>query len=382
MKVWQELLGQPEAIEQLSRVVEDKDSGFQHSWLFTGPAGSGRSTLARAFAAALQCEENGCGVCTSCKLIAADAHPDVRMLVTDKVIISIEEVRQLVQFAALGSTLGEYRIVIIEDADRMTERTSNVLLKALEEPQPKTVWILCAPSAADMLPTIRSRTRNVVLRLPSIEEVAQLLIQRDGVKEELALASARQAQQHVGMARRLAMSADARKRRMDTLRELVGIKNLSGAMATAERLLGFAKKDAESSSEEKNQQERTKLLAAYGIEDEKIPPNLRSEFRQLEENQKRRNTRALRDGIDRIFTDMESLFRDILSLQLGANSPLINQELAEEIELRASATSAENSIRVLEAISTARSRLEANVRDLVVLESLCTKLIVRSSVAA
>ncbi len=382
MKVWQELLGQPEAIDQLRRVVEDKNSGFQHSWLFTGPAGSGRSTLARAFAAALQCEKNGCGDCTSCKLIAADAHPDVRMLATDKVIISIEEVRQLVQFAALGSSLGEYRIVIIEDADRMTERTSNVLLKALEEPQPKTVWILCAPSAADMLPTIRSRTRNVVLRLPSTEEVAQLLMQRDGVKEELALASSRQAQQHVGMARRLALSADARKRRMDTLREIIGIKNLSGAMATAERLLGFAKKDAESSSEEKNLQERTKLLEAYGIEDEKIPANLRSEFRQLEENQKRRNTRALRDGIDRIFTDMESLFRDILSLQLGTNSPLINQELAEEIQLRANSTSAENSIGVLEAISTARSRIDANVRDLVVLESLCTKLIVRSSVAA
>ncbi len=382
MKVWQELLGQPEAIDQLRRVVEDKNSGFQHSWLFTGPAGSGRSTLARAFAAALQCEKNGCGDCTSCKLIAADAHPDVRMLATDKVIISIEEVRQLVQFAALGSSLGEYRIVIIEDADRMTERTSNVLLKALEEPQPKTVWILCAPSAADMLPTIRSRTRNVVLRLPSTEEVAQLLMQRDGVKEELALASSRQAQQHVGMARRLALSADARKRRMDTFREIIGIKNLSGAMATAERLLGFAKKDAESSSEEKNLQERTKLLEAYGIEDEKIPANLRSEFRQLEENQKRRNTRALRDGIDRIFTDMESLFRDILSLQLGTNSPLINQELAEEIQLRANSTSAENSIGVLEAISTARSRIDANVRDLVVLESLCTKLIVRSSVAA
>ncbi len=382
MKVWQELLGQPEAIEQLRRVVENKDAGFQHSWLFTGPAGSGRSTLARAFAAALQCEENGCGICTNCKLIAADAHPDVRMLVTDKVIISIEEVRQLVQFSSLGSSLGDYRIVIIEDADRMTERTSNVLLKALEEPQPKTVWILCAPSAADMLPTIRSRTRNVVLRLPSIEEVAQLLIQRDGVKEELALMCSRQAQQHVGMARRLALSADARKRRMDTLRELVTIKNLSGAMATAERLLAFAKKDAESSSEEKNQQERSKLLAAYGIEDEKIPANLRSEFRQLEENQKRRNTRALRDGIDRIFTDMESLFRDILSLQLGANSTLINQELAEEIQQRADYTSAENSIKVLEAISISRSRLEANVRDLVVLESLCTKLIVRSYVAA
>ncbi len=382
MKVWQELLGQPEAIEQLRRVVEDKEAGFQHSWLFTGPAGSGRSTLARAFAAALQCKEIGCGACASCKLIAADAHPDVRMLVTDKVIISIEEVRQLVQFAALGSTLGEFRIVIIEDADRMTERTSNVLLKALEEPQPKTVWILCAPSAADMLPTIRSRTRNVVLRLPSTEEVAQLLMQRDGVKEDLALACSRQAQQHVGMARRLAMSADARKRRMETLREIVGIKNLSGAMATAERLLALAKKDAESSSEEKNLQERSKLLAAYGIEDEKIPANLRSEFRQLEENQKRRNTRSLRDGIDRIFTDMESLFRDILSIQLGANTPLINEELSEEIGHRAAATSADDSIRVLEAISVSRSRLESNVRDLVVLESLCTKLIVRSFVAA
>jgi DNA polymerase-3 subunit delta' len=382
VKVWQELLGQPEAIEQLRRVVADKNSGFQHSWLFTGPAGSGRSTLARAFAAALQCDQDGCGECSSCRLIAADAHPDVRMLVTDKVIISIEEVRQLVQFAALGSSVGKYRVVIIEDADRMSERTSNVLLKALEEPQERTVWILCAPSAADMLPTIRSRTRNVVLRLPSTEEVAQLLVQRDGVKEELALASARQAQQHVGMARRLALSPDARTRRMDTLRELVSIKNLSGAMATAERLLAIAKKDAESSSDEKNEQERAKLLNAYGIEEGKIPPNLRSEFKQLEENQKRRNTRAMRDGIDRILTDMESLFRDILSLQLGAEAPLINEELRSEIEQRAQATSAENSINVLEAITLSRSRLESNVRDLVVLESLCTKLIVRGSVAA
>jgi len=382
VKVWQELLGQPEAIEQLRRIVEDKQSGFQHSWLFTGPAGSGRSTLARAFAAALECEKNGCGDCASCKLIQADAHPDVRMLVTDKVIISIEEVRQLVQFSALGASVGEYKIVIIEDADRMTERTSNVLLKALEEPQEKTVWILCAPSAADMLPTIRSRTRNIVLRLPTTEEVAQLLVQRDGVKEDLAMASARQAQQHVGMARRLALSAEARSRRMDTLRELVSINNLSSAMATAERLLAFAKKDAESSSEEKNEGEKAKLLAAYGIDDGKVPANLRSEFRALEENQKRRNTRALRDGIDRILTDTESLFRDVLSIQLGAETQLINQELAQEIELRANLTTAESSIGVLEAISLSRTRLASNVRDLVVLESLCTKLIVRGSVAA
>lgn len=381
MKVWDELLGQPEAIEQLRRVVENKDAGFQHSWLFTGPAGSGRSTLARAFASALQCEENGCGECSTCKLISADAHPDVRMLVTDKVIISIEEVRQLVQFSSLGATLGRYRIIVIEDADRMTERTSNVLLKALEEPQEKTIWILCAPSAADMLPTIRSRTRNIVLRLPSNDEVAQLLVQRDKVSIELAAQCARQAQQHVGMARRLALSKDARQRRMETLRELISISNLSGAMATAERLINLAKKDAEASAEEKNLAERSRLLIAYGIDDEKIPANLRSEFRQLEENQKRRNTRALRDGIDRILTDTESLFRDVLSIQLGTEAELINTELQVEINQRAAETSAEDSVALLEAISAARQRLESNVRDLLVMEALCTKLIVRSRVA-
>jgi len=381
VKVWDELLGQPEAIEQLRRVVENKDAGFQHSWLFTGPAGSGRSTLARAFASALQCEENGCGECSTCKLISADAHPDVRMLVTDKVIISIEEVRQLVQFSSLGATLGRYRIIVIEDADRMTERTSNVLLKALEEPQEKTIWILCAPSAADMLPTIRSRTRNIVLRLPSNDEVAQLLVQRDKVSIELAAQCARQAQQHVGMARRLALSKDARQRRMETLRELISISNLSGAMATAERLINLAKKDAEASAEEKNLAERSRLLIAYGIDDEKIPANLRSEFRQLEENQKRRNTRALRDGIDRILTDTESLFRDVLSIQLGTEAELINTELQVEINQRAAETSAEDSVALLEAISAARQRLESNVRDLLVMEALCTKLIIRSRVA-
>jgi DNA polymerase-3 subunit delta' len=168
---------------------------------------------------------------------------------------------------------------------------------------------------------------------------------------------------------------------METLRELISISNLSGAMATAERLLNLAKKDAEASAEEKNAAERLRLLAAYGIEDEKIPNNLRSEFRQLEENQKRRNTRALRDGIDRILTDTESLFRDVLSIQLATSAPLINTELQAEINQRAQETLAEDSVAVLEAIATSRHRLESNVRDLLVMEALCTKLIVRSRVA-
>ena len=383
MSVWDELLGQPEAIEQLQKAVTQKQSGLHHAWLFTGPAGSGRSLLARAFAAALQCDQDGCGKCQQCTLAMADAHPDINLLATEKVQISIDEVRQLVSRSSTSSSVGEYRIAIIEDADRMTERTSNVLLKALEEPEVKTIWMLCAPSVADLLPTIRSRTRNVVLRLPSIEEVAALLVQRDGVPQELALTSARQAQNHVGMARRLATSQEARARRSETMREIAGITNLSKSMVAAEHLLSVAKRDAQALSEERDSKERANLLRAYGLsETDKLPPNLRAEFKALEENQKRRNTRALRDGIDRIFTDAESFFRDIMALQLSAGVELTNPELESELLERANSTTALQTIEILDSVAQARVRLAANVRDLLVLEALCTKFIARSQVAA
>lgn len=382
-EVWDELLGQPEAIEQLKKAVAQKSAGVHHAWLFTGPAGSGRSIMAKAFAAALQCEKGGCGNCQQCSLAMAEAHPDVNLLATERVQISIDEVRQIVSRSSTSSSIGQYRIAIIEDADRMTERTSNVLLKALEEPERDTIWMLCAPSVADLLPTIRSRTRNVVLRLPSAEEVAQLLIQRDGVEHGLALTSARQAQNHVGMARRLATSQEARARRTETLREIAGIANLSKAMLAAEHLLSVAKRDAQALSEERDSKERENLLRAYGLgEQDKLPPNLRAEFKALEDNQKRRNTRALRDGIDRIFTDAESFFRDVMALQLGAGVELTNPEFEAELLLRANASSASKTIEILDAITQARLRLGANVRDLLVLEALCTTFISRSEVAA
>lgn len=381
--VFEDLLGQPEAIEQLQRAISAKQEGVQHAWLFTGPAGSGRSLLAKAFSAALQCDQNGCGNCQQCSLAMADAHPDILTLTTERVVISIDEVRNLVQKSAMSSTVGEYRIVIIEDSDRMAERTSNVLLKALEEPQEKTIWILCAPSVADLLPTIRSRTRNVLLRLPSATEVAELLVKRDGVAMDLALRCARQAQNHVGMARRLANSQDARARRSETLREIFGISNLSRAMLAAEKLLGVAKRDAESLAQERDKAEKEHLMRAYGLAiDEKIPPNLRPQFKELEDNQKRRNTRALRDGIDRIFTDAESFFRDIISLQLQAGSEIVNEDFMESLTPRVYGTSVDDNIQILDAITEARKRLASNVRDLLVLESLCTRMILRNDLAA
>ena len=381
--VWDELLGQPEAIEQLQKAVTGKPDSVHHAWLFTGPAGSGRSNLARSFAAALQCLEDGCGQCQQCRLVQADAHPDVSMLVTERVVISIEEVRDLVARSSMATTVGNFRVIIIEDADRMAERTSNVLLKALEEPAEKVVWILCAPSVSDLLPTIRSRTRNVNLRLPSIDEVATLLVQRDGVAIDLARKSALLAQNHVGMARRLALSSEARARRSETLRVLMSISNLSSAMVAAEKLLGVAKRDAEASSAEKDAQEKEALLKAYGLApDEKLPPNLKAQFKELEENQKRRATRALRDGIDRIFTDAESIYRDLMALQLGAEVELVNTEIELELMQRAQATAVEHTISILDSINQARARLASNVRDLLVLEALCTSFIFRGHVAA
>jgi DNA polymerase-3 subunit delta' len=313
----------------------------------------------------------------------ASAHPDVTLFSTDRVQISIDEVRELVAKASLSSSLGKYRVLIIEDADRMTERTSNVLLKELEEPSENTIWILCAPSVSDLLPTIRSRTRNLNLRLPSTDEVAQLLHQRDGISLETAKVAARQAQNHVGMAKRLATSTDARNRRSDTISLALGIQNLSSAMMAADRFLQLAKKDAEQVSEQKDSEEKQALLAAYGFsESDKLPPSVRASFKDLEENQKRRQTRLLRDGLDRILTDLESIYRDVLAIQLGTGTDLYNPENLSEISARAESGTAEMTIAVLDGISKARSRLASNVRDLLVLEALCVKLIFRRQSAA
>jgi DNA polymerase-3 subunit delta' len=373
--VWSELLGQPEAVSQLRLAVADKDSGLQHAWLITGPPGSGRSNAAAAFAAALLCEQGGCGDCKSCRMVTAGSHPDVTVLATEKVIISIEEIRSLVAASYFGGSISKYQIMIIEDADRMAERSSNVLLKTLEEPPAGTIWILCAPSEADMLPTIRSRVRRVALKQPSSQTVADLLIARDGINPSLALQVAAEAQGHIGMALRLATSTEARARRKETLAAAMQIDSIPKAMFTAERWLELARKDADALTAEKDSEEKSALLATLGIpEGGAVPPALRTDIKTLEEAQKRRATRSLRDGIDRILVDLMSLYRDVLIIQLSAAAELVNADLRSQIEEIAAATNPAQTITKLEAISQARVRIGSNVRDLMVLESLSVAL--------
>lgn len=373
--IWSELLGQPEAVSQLRQAVANKETGLQHAWLITGPPGSGRSNAAAAFAAALLCESGGCGDCKSCRMVKLGSHPDVTVLATEKVIISIEEIRSLVAASYFGGSISKYQIMIIEDADRMAERSSNVLLKTLEEPPAGTIWILCAPSEADMLPTIRSRVRRVALKQPSSQTVADLLVTRDGISPALALQVAAEAQGHIGMALRLATSQEARARRKETLAAAMQIDSIPKAMFTAERWLDLAKKDADALTAEKDSEEKAALLATLGIsEGGAVPSALRADVKALEEAQKRRATRSLRDGIDRILVDLMSLYRDVLIIQLSAGTELVNAELRNQVDELAAATTPTETITKLEALAQARVRISSNVRDLMVLESLSVAL--------
>lgn len=371
MSAWDELTGQDAAIAALQDAVADAGS-MTHSWLITGPPGSGRSNLAFAFATALlQGSQTEAEAARTAKQVAARTHPDLAVLATDRVIISIDEVRQLVSQSQFSPSIAPYRVIVIEDADRMTERTSNVLLKALEEPPPRTVWILCAPSAADLIPTIRSRVRAVRLRVPSVAEVAQLLVSRNGVDPARAESAARESQSHIGMAVRLATDDDARARRARTLDIALSVQSVSGAVLAAEKLVAVATDDAKALTAEREEEERFAALRSLGIEPgASVPAGMRASLKALEEDQKRRATRSVRDGIDRVLVDLMSLYRDQLMLQLGAGVDLVNEAIRGDLEVTSRAGSAEQSLAALDAIAVARRRIEGNTPPGLALEAM------------
>ncbi|GAA1717877.1 DNA polymerase III subunit delta' [Isoptericola hypogeus] len=383
MSVWDDVVGQPDAVAVLRRAATDP-AAMTHAWLVTGPPGSGRSVAARAFAAALQCtgpddgsggEAGGCGRCHACTTTLAGTHPDLTVVATDKVVITIDEVRDLIGTAVRTPSSGRYRVIVVEDADRMAERTTNVLLKSIEEPPRHTVWVLCAPSAQDVLPTIRSRCRGVVLRVPPAGDVAQLLVRRDGVDPQLALTAARAAQSHVGLARRLARDPEARRRRDAVLEVARRIRGVGDAVLAAGELVDVAKAEAVAAAAERDAAERAELMRGLGVQEgDTLPPRLRSQVKQLEDDQKRRATRHQRDVLDRAMVDLLSLYRDVLVVQLGATVELVNTEHAAAVRTLAADSTPEQTIRRMDAIGTARERLEGNVAPLLALEAMTVAL--------
>jgi DNA polymerase-3 subunit delta' len=314
---------------------------------------------------------NGDSDDATARQVAAHTHPDLGVLSTERVIIGIEEVRQLVSTSQFSPSVGRYRVMIIEDADRMSERTSNVLLKALEEPPPRTVWILCAPSEADLIPTIRSRVRTVRLRVPAVDEVADLIARRDGVDIATATRAARESQSHIGMAHRLATNVEARARREQTLQIALGIRSVGDAVRAAGTLLELAGDDAKAITEERDAEERESALRSLGVEPGgTIPPALRAQLKSLEEDQKRRATRSLRDGLDRIMVDLLSLYRDVLLMQLGATSEPINLSIHSDLVRASERSTAAETLATMDAIATARRRIDGNVGPALALEAM------------
>jgi len=374
VSVWAGLVGQEPAIAELQRAVVDPQA-MTHAWLFTGPPGSGRSNLARAFAAALQCPEGGCGRCHACTTVLAGTHPDVKVVATEGVNILIDAVRPLVELAQRSPAEGRWRVIIVEDADRLVEKTSNVLLKALEEPAPRTVWMLCAPSPLDVLVTLRSRSRAVALRVPPVDAVVDLLVRRDGIPADVAEVAARAAQSHVGIARRLARDPEARRRRAEVLQVAARIRGVGDAVLAAGDLVATAQADAKAATEERDAAERAALLRTLGAEGATtIPPAVRAQVRQLEEDQKRRATRAQRDVLDRAMLDLLSLYRDVLVVQLGADVSLVNLDHTETVRELAASSTAEQTLRRMDAIGQARTRLEGNVAPLLAVEAMVIAL--------
>ncbi|GAC1386315.1 MAG: DNA polymerase III subunit delta' [Marmoricola sp.] len=374
MSVWDGLVGQTPVITQLQDAVAGR---MTHAWLFCGPPGSGRSNAALAFATALQCEFGGCGECHSCHQAAIGGHPDIVLTRTEKLSIGVDEVRDLVRRSALAPAGRRWQIMVIEDADRLTDQAANALLKAIEEPNPRTVWLLCAPTVEDVLPTIRSRTRLMVLSTPSVPDVVDFLV-RDGADPKVADYAARVSLGHIGRARGLARDADSRARRDEVVAIPARLKDLGACMSAASQLNDVAKLEADAQSAKLDERERAELDRAYGVVDRaRRPKEYAPALRDMEKSQKTRAKRRLLDVVDRSLMDLVSVYRDALALQLRTGSAIVNTELKADLEVLGGQPP-ETHVRRIDAIFAAREQmLEFNVPVLLVLESLMVALQLR-----
>jgi DNA polymerase-3 subunit delta' len=374
--VWGTLVGQRRVVEALRRAAAG--DGMSQAFLFTGPPGSGRSNAAIAFAAALQCEEvpPGCGVCHACHTVLAGTHADVTVVRTDRLSIGVDEVRDLVRRAALAPVGRRWQAMIVEDADRLTDQAANALLKAIEEPTDRTVWMLCAPTVEDLLPTIRSRCRMVTLSTPSTEEVADFLARVDGVDAALASYCARASQGHIGRARALARDEGARNRRKEVVSIPARLTSLGSCMNAATNLVETTQEEADLITGELDARERVDLDASYGVvERGRRPREYAPAVSALERAQKTRAKRRHLDVVDRSLMDLASVYRDAIALATGGGAALVNDELRRDIEQIVRTSGPELNLRRIGWIFDAREQmLDFNVPVALALESLMVAL--------
>jgi DNA polymerase-3 subunit delta' len=383
--VWADVVGQPAVVAELQAAVASP-SAMTHAWLFTGPPGSGRSVAARAFAAALQCPNGGDGTCHECRTVLAGSHADVHRIVPEGLSISAAEVRAIVGTAARAPSRGRWQIVLVEDADRMTEAASNAVLKTLEEPPARAVILLCAPSLHpdDISVTIRSRCRVVPLRTPTIEAVTEVLVRRDGVDPALAAWSAAAAGGHVGRARHLARDESARLARKAVLDIPLSLVSLAACLNAADDLVGTAKEETDKAVAEVDvpETEAVKASLGMGARGPGVAAASRGagQLKELEKRQKSRATRIGRDSLDRALVDLAAMYRDALVVSAAAEAaaeltvPLAHPDRrADALEL-ARRIGADGALRRIDAVLAARTALEQNVKPQIAVEALTVAL--------
>src|ERR1700735_5115963 len=381
------LAGQDAVGAGLAAAASGGRCAITHAWLFTGPPGSGRSVAARSFAAAVLCDAHGCGHCPSCRQVAAGSHADLLLVRPYGLSYGVRRTRDLVLRAAAAPVTGRWRVVLFEDADRATEQAANALLKAIEEPAPRTVWLLCAPSSDDLPTTIRSRCRLVTLRTPPTDAVASVLA-AEGIGPDEAPGAARAAQGHIGRARRLATDPQAAARRAEVLQVPVQVSaprpggGLGYALAAAAKLVKAAENEAAALTEELDVPEREALRRAFGegSTGKGVATAIRGgagALKELEDRQKSRATRLKRDALDRALLDLASFYRDVLAVQFGADVELANAGQRDELDAVAAASAPEATVRRLEAIMKCRERLAANVAPLLAVEEMTLALAAR-----
>ncbi|MCX6450027.1 MAG: DNA polymerase III subunit delta' [Actinobacteria bacterium] len=380
MSVFSSLIDQSEVVNVLQEAVksaqnkDDSSQGMTHAWLFTGPPGSGRSNAAIAFAAALVCKDGGCSKCVDCMSTITGSHADVELIKTEGLSIKIDEIRDLISRSSWAPSVAAWRVVVIEDADRLTDSAANALLKVVEEPGLRTVWLLCAPTLTDVLPTIRSRCRHLSLRTPSTKAITKLLIERDSIDAVTAEFVAMASGGHIGRARRLATDTNAKENRKNIMKLPFAIKDIASAFKAAQYLVEAAKADALTDSEAKDELEISKLKEAWGGSGSKLAAGGSKAVKELEKEQKSRSTRMVRDYLDRALLDLSTLYRDVLLVQSGSNDSLVNEDLKSEISKIALSDRPERALKKIEAILKTRSNLAQNAAPLLLIEALMCEL--------
>jgi DNA polymerase-3 subunit delta' len=380
--VWAALTGQDHVVAELVEAAAGRT--MVPTWLITGPAGSGRSVVALAFAAALQCEtRTGCGQCPPCRAVLDRVHADLVTVNTEGLSIKTEDARELVRKAATAPGVGRYRIVIIEDADRLTEDAENTLLKTFEEPAERTVIMLCAPTAADMLPTTASRCRQIQLRLPTSADLTAVLV-GEGLDPAISAFAARASQGHLGRARRLATDEQARSRRADVLRLPTRLGGLADALAAAADLYEAAAEESGASFagrdvEELSELEATLSGAKSGSGTRMASVKVRGAsgaVKELQKRQKSRASRGIRDVLDLALVDLAAWYRDVLVMQVGAEVEAVHEDQYTAMEKAARTSRPEQTLARIEAVLACRQSLSeyTGVAPQLAIEALAVRL--------